>query len=182
MGRINTILIDENNSSLLVADEDGRVYQLSFDFQGNLGKMLKDYGQFRMGGIYTSYLFGNIAVFGGWNGKLDFINTGKRQSLGDSFDLAPKAIHSIEFCWVQKKSQTKALLTVSGEYYDYYRKSDLLDVTHFISKKIKNKKNQNTGKSKKEISQNDKILENKFAIKSIQLSSKKLKKIKKDLL
>ena len=75
MGEISNILLNEKNWSLLVGDHKGRVLQMSFDFQGKLGKILKDYGDLGMRRICSSYLLGDIAVFGGENHKLAFINT-----------------------------------------------------------------------------------------------------------
>ena len=111
--------------------------QFSLDFQGNFGKLLKDYGDLKLGNITSSCSFGDFAVFGGDNGKLAFINVKNREYLGNTFELAPKKIHSIEICWVkQKHSQSKALLAVSGYYYDYFFKTDLLDITNIISNAI----------------------------------------------
>ena len=50
MNETSTILIDEQNLLFLVGDKEGRVKQMSFDFQGNFGKILKDYGCL----LYTS--------------------------------------------------------------------------------------------------------------------------------
>ena len=179
MGRIYTILINEENLSLLVGGSDGRLLQKSFNFQGNLGKILKDYGDLGIGRIYSSCLLGNIAVFGGYNYKLAFINTQKREFMGYSFDLAPEYIYSIELCWVQNKPQPKALLTVSGENYDYNGKTDVLDVTHLFPKHMK--KNQNMEESNQQNSENDKLLDNQFPSKPMRLSPRKLNKIKNDL-
>ena len=181
MGEITTVLIDEKNWYLLVGDEDGRLLQMSFDFQGNLGKILKDFGNLELNRILSSYLLGDIAVFGGRNGKLAFINTRKREFLGYNFDLAPQLIYSIELFWIQNKSQPKALLMVSGEYYDYDGKTDVLDVTMLFPKKIRSQNSQNILKSYQEISEIDTILDTQLSAKPIQLYPKKSNKIKKDL-
>ena len=173
-------MLNEENLSLLVADEEGRVLQLSFDFQGNLGKILKDYGKLGMGEIFSSCWLGNIAVFGGGK-RIAFINTQKREFMGYSFDLAPHFIDSIQLCWSQKKSQPKALLMVSGLYYDYNRKTDVVDVTKIFPKELRNKMNQNMLESNRENSKTDKILDNQYPVKPMQLSPEKLNKIKNDL-
>ena len=123
---------------------------MSFDFQGNLGKIVKDYGDLGMGRIYSSYWLGDIAVFGNFNKKLAFINTRQREFMGYSFDLAPRNINSIQLCWIKKKSQLKILLIVTGISYVYYKRTDVLDVTQLFPKEIRNKKNQNMLKSKQE--------------------------------
>ena len=179
MGRITTILLDEKNWSFLIGDGYGRVLQMSFDLQEKLGKILKDYGDLEIGWIYSSYLLGDIAVFGGGNHKLAFINTQKRELMGYSFDLAPRRIYSIELCWIQKKSQPKALLMVSGRDYDYNGKTDVLDVTQLFPKHMR--KNQNIEESNQGNSKTDKILDSQLPVKPMQLSPRKLKKIKKDL-
>ena len=181
MEEISTILLDEKNWSLLVGDENGRLLQMSFDFQGNFGKILKDYGKLEMGCISSSYLLGNIAVFGGGEHKLAFINTQKREIMGYSFDLAPKYILSIDLCWIQNKSQPKAFLTVSGRDYDYNRKTDVLNVTQLFPKHMRNKNNQSIFESNQQNSETDKLLDNQLPAKQLQLSPKKLKKIKYDL-
>ena len=154
---------------------------MSFDFQGNFGKILKDYGDLGLECIICSYLLGDIAVFGGCNGKLAFINTQKREFMGYSFWLAPFFIFSIELCWIQNKSQPKALLIVSGNNYSYKRITIVLDVTLLFSKKMKSINNQNMEESYQENFEIDTILDNQFPAKSMQLSPKKSNKIKKDL-
>ena len=179
MGEITTILLDEKNLSLLIGDGDGRLLQMSFNFQGNFGKIFKDYGDLGLGWIYYSCLLRDIAVFGGENGKLAFINTRQQKFMGYSFDLAPEIIYSIELCWIQNKSQPKALLMVSGDYYDYNGKTDVLDVTQLVLNEMK--KNQNKEKSNQGNSETDKILDNQFPAKPLKLTPQKLNKIKKDL-
>ena len=180
-GEISTILLDEKNWSLLVGDNKGRLLQMSFYFQVNLWKILKDYGDLGIGCIYSSCCQGDIAIFGGNNRKLAFINTRKREFMGYSFYLAPKFIYCIELCWIQKKSQPKALLMISGSRYNYNGKIDELDVTQLFPKKMRSKNNQNVLESYQGNSENDIILYNQFPVNSIQLYPKKLKKIKKDL-
>ena len=160
MEGITTILLDEKNLSLVVGDGNGRVLQLSYDFQGNLGKIVKNYGDLGIGCIYSSCWVGDIAVFGGKKGKLAFINNKKREFMGYSFDLAPLYIDFIQFCWIHKKSQPKAFLVMTGEYYDYNGKTDVLDVTQFISKEMRYKKNQRMLTLKQENSETEEILNN----------------------
>ena len=174
-------MLDEENSTLLIGNKRGGLLQLSFDFQGNFGKILKDYGDLGIGGILSSYLLGNIAVFGGRNRKLAFINTQKREFLGYSFDLAPQYIESIELCWIHKQTLPKALLTVSGEDYNYNEKTDVLDVTLLFPKHMRNQNNQNMLESNQEIFETNQCENNKFPVNLIKLSSKKLNNFKKDL-
>ena len=181
MGEITTILLDEKNYFLLIGDFDGRVLQMFFDFQGNLGKIMKDYGELGMDEICFSYLLGDFAVFGGEHGNLAFINTRQREFMGLSFDLAPEYIYSIELCWIQNKSKAKALLMVSGESYNNNKKTDVLDVTLFFTKKMRNKKNKNILELSQKISKTNKILDNQNSVNPIKLYPKKLNNLKKDL-
>ena len=68
---------------------------------------------------------------------------------------------------------------VSGEDCDYKKKTDVLDVTRLFPKHMKN--NQNMKELNQANSEIYKILDTQFPAKPMQLSPKKLKKIKNDL-
>ena len=87
--QINNILLDEKNCCMFSGDDNGRVIQSYLDLQDNPGKVLKDYGKLGVGVIYSSIMLGDVAVFGGWNGTLGFIDSQKREHLKNKFDMAP---------------------------------------------------------------------------------------------
>ena len=180
--KIWNILLDEKNSCMFSGDYDGRVIQFSLDFEENPGKVLKDYGDLGVGYITSSILLGDVAVFGGWNRNLGFIDIQKQEHLGNKFDFAPKYIKSIQLCQVQKTpSQSKTLLTVSGDEYDYSSKTDVLDVTEILptSFKAKIKQAQASPKmeeSKKVKTPNDSQNDDRALQKKIKKENKKLKK------
>ena len=132
-GETNTILIDEDRNCMFFGNNDGIVVQYSIDIKGYSRKIIKNYGDLGIGWIISSLRIGNIAVFGGNNSSLAFINIDSRQHLGNVSDLAMKWISSIELCTVKNKSDVKLLLTVGGSRYDYSgSKTDVIDITEFI--------------------------------------------------
>ena len=112
--------------------------QYSLDFQGNFGRAIKDYGDIKLENIYSSYFLGDVIVFGGQHGKIDFLDIKKRKFLKIKFKVAPKNIYSMELSLIkQNQSESKVFLTMSGEDYDYSSKTDVFDITDFISNQIK---------------------------------------------
>ena len=133
---ITNILIDENNSCLFFGTQKGKLFQYCINFEGTLGRILKDHGDLGLGKITASYSLGDVAVFGGDRGMIGFIDVRTRNHLGNKMHMAPQKIKSIQLCWVQStKFEPKALLTVCGKLYS--QKPDVLDVTHFISDSFK---------------------------------------------
>ena len=91
-----------------------------------------------LGQIYTSCFLGEFIVFGGNTGFIGFINWKNRVYLRHKIEVSPQYIFSIEFCWIKhKESESKALLTTSGIEYDDSLKTDVFDITRFISNQIK---------------------------------------------
>ena len=48
----------------MTGDKDGRVKQFSLNFNKDLGKIIKDYGEIGVGVIFSSSIFGDLVVFG----------------------------------------------------------------------------------------------------------------------
>lgn len=127
------ILLHEDHSCLFVANFEGRLVQYSLDFQGHLGRVIKDYGDLKLGWISSSLWLGDVLVFGGSKNNLAFIHIQNRCNLGNNFQVAPKFIHSIDLGWVrQHQSPSKAFLIVAGQHYDSL-KTDFFDITRFLS-------------------------------------------------
>ena len=83
---INTILIDEERMCMFTGNRDGILVLYSLDTNGYSRKILKDYGNLRIGRIYCSLKIGNIAVFGGDRSSIALINIENRKKLGIIYD------------------------------------------------------------------------------------------------
>ena len=154
--------------------------QYSLDFQGNFGRVLKEYVDLKLGEIYSSCFIQNVAVFGGNKAKLAFIHSKKRQILENKFPLTTHYIYSIELAKL-RPSEAKVFLTISGSNFSHFSsKTDFLDVTHFISNAIKPKLNKKVKAFKtQKPDQINKRFSNQFLLKSKKPSTQKLKKTKK---
>lgn len=161
---IKTILIDEDNRFMLIGTKNGNVEQLSLNFKKDLGKVIKDYGKLQIGEIYSSFMIEDFAIFGGENSSLGFIDTKKSQYLGQRGGLVMGCIYSIELCWVKQDiTELNALLTLSGDEYDYSSsKTDVLDITHLISEKLRNKMDKQNYLQNNNLQKQIKMLKNKL--------------------
>ena len=121
---ISTVLFNRNLNVLLVGDLNGNVIQ--FKWRNKAWVKQKDYGNLKIGRIYSCDHYQNIAVFGGNLSSLRFIHMEKMQILGDSLQTAVEVIYSIQFCQIT----SKIYLILGGRWVSYSRdNTDIFQVS-----------------------------------------------------
>ena len=105
-------------------------------------EIFKEYGKVNVGSVQSSDYSGDIAVVGGINGSLRFINMRKGQLIGQSMETAIGEIWSVQ---LSRVSENAMHLTVGGVNSDYSNsKADVFDVSGMfnLNGKIKEEKKQ----------------------------------------
>ena len=123
--RILTVLYDPKTLSLFAGDESGHLHQYKHQKNGDSGSFLlvKNYGDIGLGGLESSELVGDLAVFGGTEKSLGVVDVRKKELVKGTFETAFKWIHSLQVC---KVSKTRTLLSVGG--YDPSYSNSLSDI------------------------------------------------------
>ena len=84
---ISSILIDEDKNCMFTGCLNGILVQYSLDIRGYSRKIIKDYGDLRIGEIISCFRFRNIAVFGGDKSSIAFIDIENKYHIGNILSL-----------------------------------------------------------------------------------------------
>lgn len=124
-GTFCTMVFNGNLQVLLTGDRNGCVSQYKLDSSGNFLKE-KEY-DVGVGWVQASDYSGDLAVMGGDNGKISFIDMRRGLMLQNRIETAIGKIFSLQFCRV---SEGEMHLAVAGKQTCYSpSKSDWFDVS-----------------------------------------------------
>ena len=125
-----TLLYDENTGSLCSGINYGGLYKYKVNIASKSCERVKDYGNPKIGCLYSSYRFMNFVFFGGYERKIRVLDLSTGDLLPGHLKTAIWYIYSLQVC---VNNNDKIYLTVSGgitDYSDY--ETDLLDLTDLI--------------------------------------------------
>jgi hypothetical protein len=169
LNKIHTLFYDTIRKSLFVGNSEGRVIKYQQKESPLSWEKTKDYGDLRIGEIYSSEQIGDVLVLGGSNSSIRAINFAEKALLPGRVTTAKESIYSLQACELPGE---KVFLGVSGkgQYYleeetDIYEVTDLAKAFNydFHISKIQNKKNKKKDKkNKKKVNLHKQIEENTF--------------------
>ena len=139
--KIWNLVYNEFTNTLIAGDYTGKV--IEYKRKGAEWEVLKTYPFLGIGYIISSFIIGNLVIFGGHN-NIRVVDMEKGEVLGDAFTTAMGWINSIQVCRVEINNDNKYVLCVSGYSVDYSEnKSDIYDITETVMKYANVKKENN---------------------------------------
>ena len=101
---INLVLPNESLNLFLVGDSEGKLFQFELDSF----KLMKQYGDLRIGEILSGVCFRHFAFIGGSIGVCSIINLGLKSLLVKKIETSIEKIFSLNICSIkQKQSKSK---------------------------------------------------------------------------
>lgn len=129
--KISQILFYESLNSIFVGYENGCLLHCDLNEGVSQLKILKNYENIGLDGIFTCAQIGHLAVFGGKNSKIVFIDMRSRKIIGEPIQTAYTYVFSLKFCKISNK---KTLLSVVGMFPNYSdSRTDIFDVTQLLN-------------------------------------------------
>ena len=130
---IASLLYDELTGFLYSGDTHSKLLQYKIDTASKTCQRLKDYGDLRIGKIYSCHRFLDFVFFGGSRSKIRVLDLSTGELLPGCLETAIEYIFSLHVC---VKSHDEIYLAVSGSRPDYSEdKTDLFDVRGLFLKK-----------------------------------------------
>lgn len=114
--QVQSLLLLSNAYTLLAADEAGQVIQYCRGSRSGAWTRQKHYGNLGVGSLCSSASFGHLAVFGGNNGLVRFVDTKSKEIFGMPCMVAAKEVQSLELF---SNGKAEAFLAVGGDLEDY---------------------------------------------------------------
>ena len=125
--KIFSISASQDLNSLITGDNHGRLIQYSI---GNLfttpPKMIRDFGDLKLGPVISTVIFKHIAAVGGEKSKFLLLNLKTREILCSPVRTSIQYIDSLQFCQIQKGFKV-ALIIVGTSHSSW--ESHLFDVS-----------------------------------------------------
>ena len=131
---ISNLFYDEDTGSLYIGDRYNHLFKYKVEKTSNTCKRVKDYGDFGMGEISSSYRFKHFVFFGGNACKIRVLDLSTGEFLAGHLETLLRLVYSFQVC---VKSQDEIYLAVSGQDPDYSEdKTDLFDLTDLLPKDL----------------------------------------------
>ena len=129
-------MFQEDLGILIGGDCKRSIVQYSLNLSTNIGKVQKKYGEIGIAHVASSAYIGNLAIFGGGNSLLRFIDMKNRILIGNIFKTSINSIKFMQVCPVinpQNKDDWKVFLCVSGSNASI-SSTDVIDITQLVKK------------------------------------------------